>query len=212
VDEDVILYDEQMPLPWPRKGDDPFALADDWWNNACVNYMPGIQWQTYAIGFKTAADLAVEQVVKRRMDHDTVVYAAVANYRQYLELMMKGLTEEAMLLLDAPGEVKATHDLLLLWNGLRPLLFEIGPDAETLDYVEVTIRRFAKMDPKSETFRYPVTKTGQPSLPSELRYINLRVLAEAMARTGAFFEAADMDIEVRLGYKADEVAMYGALY
>jgi hypothetical protein len=82
-------------LPWPRKGDDSFALADDWWNNACLNYQPGTPWQTYAIGFKTTADLAVEQVVKRQMDQDTVAYAVVANYRQYLELAMKGLTYEA---------------------------------------------------------------------------------------------------------------------
>jgi hypothetical protein len=208
-EHDLILDEEQTPLPWPRKGDDPFALADDWWNNACVNYMPGLQWQTYAIGFKTAADLAVEQVMKRGMDQDTVVYAAVANYRQYLELAMKGLTRDAMLLLDAPGGVKATHDLLLLWSDLRPLLFEIAPDAETLDAVEVTIKRFAKMDPKSETFRYPVTKSGKPTLPPDLRHINLRVLGEAMERTGGFFEAADAEIEVRLGFKADEVAMYG---
>ncbi len=88
-------------------------------------------------------------------DQDTVVYAAVANYRQYLELAMKGLTQDARLLLD-PGEVAMTHYLFRLWRHLRPLLVRVAPSEEpTLDYVEATIRRFADMDPRPIRFGIP---------------------------------------------------------
>ncbi len=52
-----------------------------------------------------------------------------------------------------------------------------------------------------------MTKTGKPSLPAEPLHINLRVLAEAMERTGGFFDAVEAEIEERLSYKAEALAM-----
>ena len=46
--------EEKRELPWPQKGDELFAPGEDWWHNACLNYMPG-NWELYTMGYKQAA-------------------------------------------------------------------------------------------------------------------------------------------------------------
>ena len=42
----------------PDLTDTLFVSAEDWWNNACLNYFPS-GWTIYAIGYKEAADIAI---------------------------------------------------------------------------------------------------------------------------------------------------------
>src|SRR4051812_42643352 len=114
-------------LPWPQKGDDPFAPGDDWWHNACLNFMPE-PWTGYAEGYKMAGHILVAHVEAKRFDQDYLVYPIIFNYRQYIELMLKGLTKDARLLLDEPGGAPLGHVLKDLWNTARPLLLRIAPN------------------------------------------------------------------------------------
>ena len=66
----------------------------DWRMNACVNWGGGT---LYSDGYKTAADTLVNQVAADRYTSDTLVYPIVFCYRQYLELLLKALLEEARL-------------------------------------------------------------------------------------------------------------------
>jgi hypothetical protein len=62
------------------------------------------------------------------------------------------------------------------------------------------IRQFGQTDPQSMSFRYPVTKDGQPTLPN-LRHINIRNLREVMARISSLLDGASMGISVYLDDK-----------
>jgi hypothetical protein len=75
--------DDAEALPWPRKGDTLFDGADDWYHNACVNWLPD-GWDAYALGYKRAADILVGYIVDTHRDRDTIVFPIVFNYRQYI--------------------------------------------------------------------------------------------------------------------------------
>jgi hypothetical protein len=56
------------------------------------------------------------------------------------------------------------HRLEDLWRGFRRLLRKLGgdhPEEQGTEAVEQCIAEFAKIDPFSETFRYPISRKGQ---------------------------------------------------
>jgi hypothetical protein len=193
--------------PWPQKGDDPFALDSGWRRTACLNFFGGDEpWTFIAEGYKVAADTLVAHVEATGLNQDRLVYPILFNYRQYVELSLKGIIRDARRLLDERGNAPNGHVLTNLWNTARPLLFRIAPAPDDLDNVGQCLKRFADIDPNSQGFRYPVTATGAPSLPASLRHIDLGQVRDVVERLDGFFGAVEMDIEVRLDYKSDALA------
>src|SRR4030042_2814002 len=78
------------PPPLPSAEDKLFTTAEDWWNNACLNFIHN-GWSIYAIGYKDAADILVSHIEEKRRYQDTLVYPIVFLYRQYLELALKDI-------------------------------------------------------------------------------------------------------------------------
>jgi HEPN domain-containing protein len=123
-------------------------------------------WSVYAIGYKQAADIIVDYVKAKRGDQDFLVYPILFNYRQYIELALKGILRDARLLLDEPGGVPPTHNLLDLWREVRPLLLRVEPNAEAdLKPTDEYFDRFARLDPTSFRFRYPQTRRASRRSP-----------------------------------------------
>ncbi len=195
---------DEFDLPWPQKGDKLFAAGQDWWHNACLNYL-GDDWELYVNGYKQAADVLVEHVIQIRSDQDTLVFPIVFLYRQYLELRLKQLIRDGCQLFDQPASFPKRHELGRLWAECRPILskLESPVPASDLEAVDEAIAQFCAVDPISQAFRYPTDKEGQPSLPANLRYINLRNLAEVMEKISSFFDAAAMMISVYLEQKRE---------
>lgn len=191
--------------PWPRKGDDPFELGSDWWHNACLNYFGGDEpWGTYADGFRRLGDVGVAYVEDKQIDQDSLVYAVLFSYRHYIELSLKGLIRDARRLLDEQGGAPEGHKLMNLWNTARPLLLRIEPKGRaTLDNAGECISRFAAFDPNSETWRYPVTTDGAPTLPEDLLHVNLRQVRDVVTRLAGFLDAAEAQISALMEYKWD---------
>jgi hypothetical protein len=195
---------DDVELPWPREGDDPLALGDDWRNNACLNFMGGDpQWFGYAQ--KTAADVCVDHVMATQRDHDVLVYPIVFNYRQYIERSLKSIIVDARRLLGEPGGAPLTHNLLALWNTARPLLLRAEPRGEQTVIANVgdCLKRFDEMDPTSQSFRYPVDGDGHPTLSGDLYHVNLRQLREVVDRLGGFLDSAGMMLSAYLDMKAE---------
>ncbi|HMK50182.1 MAG TPA: hypothetical protein VK435_09020, partial [Thermodesulfovibrionales bacterium] len=84
-----IALSFETPPP-PSADDKLFQSADDWWHNACLNYMHD-SWPAYIIGYKKAADILVRHIKQKRRSQDTLVYPIIFLYRQYLELAIKNL-------------------------------------------------------------------------------------------------------------------------
>lgn len=196
------------PQPWPQEGDDPFAVTSAWGRTACVNFFGGDQpWRFYAEGYKLAADTLVAHVEATGRDHDRLVYPILFNYRQFIELALKGVIRDARKLLDEPGGAPGGHVLTNLWNTARPLLWRIAPNKADLDNAGESIKRFAAVDPTSEGFRYPVTVEGTPALPETLHNIDLGQVREVVARLDGFLDVLDFGLSIELDRKSDALAI-----
>ena len=202
--DNPMHFDSIDDLPWPQKGDKLFRPDKDWWNNACLNYLPD-DWELYVIGYKHAAEVLVAYIVEKHSEQDTLVFPIVFLYRQYLELRLKRLITDGSQLLDVEKDFPKTHELGNLWGDCKKILSKLEPKIpkEDLEAVEDAIKQFTNIDPSSETFRYPIHKDGRRLLPPEIKYINLRNLAEVMDKIVHFLDSASMMISVYLDYKAD---------
>lgn len=78
----------------PSAQDKIFSTSEDWWNKACLA-LGHDRWSIYAIGYKDAADLLVDNIEGNGRQHDFLVYPIVFLYRQYLELAIKDVISHA---------------------------------------------------------------------------------------------------------------------
>ncbi len=196
-------------VAWPRKGDDPLALRDDWRDNACLNFMHGPQWCAMGHGFRLAADAAVEHATQKGRDHDYLVFPILANYRQFIELSLKGIISDCRLLLDEPGGAPETHSIEALWHTAKPLLHRVEPGSDPRDIRNVgdCLKRFHDLDPTSQETRYPVDRDGNPTL-AGLQHVNLRQVREVVDRLGDFLEVVEMALSAYLDNKAEALAEF----
>jgi hypothetical protein len=195
---------ETEEYPWPRKGDDPFALFNDSRLIACLNFTHDEPWGGYAEGFKRLADLGVAHCERTGNDQDFLVYPIFFSYRHYIELALKEIIRAARSLLAAQGGVPENHNLSDLWNTAEPLLKRMEPcGVSTYRDVRQCIAHFTRLDPTSEAGRYPVKTTGELSLPENLYHLDLGQLRDVVDRLGGFLEAAAQQTLVYLDYKAE---------
>lgn len=195
-------------IPWPRKGDELFKSDEDWWHNACLNYLDD-NWGLYEHGYKRAGDLLVEHIKDVRLEQDSLVFPIVFLYRQYIELKLKELIRSGNQLLDTPEDFPKHHKLDQLWKQCRRILEKVEPvcPKQDLDAVEECIQQFSEKDPTSMAFRYPTGKDDKPSLPG-LRHINLRNLSEVVARIAGLLTGASDCIAAYLDIKREMEAEY----
>jgi hypothetical protein len=193
----------ESSIPWPRKGDHLFKGDDDWWHNACLNFLPD-QWGIYADGYKLAGDILVEHVKNARRNQDILVFPIVFLYRQYIELRVKEIIRDGNQLLRIPESFPKHHKINELWRECRRILESFWPKGPTddLDAVEECIQQFSQKDPSSMAFRYPTDKQGNRSLP-DLRHINLRNLSDVIDRIASLLDGASMGLSYYLEQKQE---------
>jgi hypothetical protein len=190
------MMEDDGSFPWPQNGNRLFGVDEEWWYNACLNWA-GTKgaWQLYADGYRMGAEVLATHAVETRSDLDVLIYPIIFLYRQYLELRLKRLIQDAQHFLDRPVDFPKQHGLAALWAVLAPLLVEIAaktdqgiPNEET-DTISAIITEFESMDPGSSAFRYPVDKRGQVSLPNDATHVSVRTLADTMGRVANWFES-----------------------
>jgi hypothetical protein len=194
-----------VPEPtWPEKGDKLFSSGDDWWNNACLNYNID-DWELYIGGYKKAGEILVDYINNKHCDQDFLVFPIVFVYRQYLELRLKKLIIDCGRLFDEQQDFPKVHELDKLWVDCKRLLRKLKPKPELkyLEAVDESIKQFCELDSRSEAFRYPVNTKGDKSLPADLKYINVRNLAEVMDKLSNFLDTGEDMVLVYLDYKHD---------
>jgi hypothetical protein len=197
-------------VPWPVPTDQLFKEDSDWWHNARLN-LGGKGWESYAAGYKEAADSLARRFIKKWQGNDILTFPMVFLYGHYLELRLKQLIILGQELLEEPIAIEQrileSHRLYELWKPCREILEKLGAkgfwpkDAvDELDSVANLIDEFNAKDREAVNFRYPVTKRqkgNQPTLP-HLNCVGVRNLYKVMQRLDSFFAAQIVGIDYHL--------------
>ncbi|MCB1650330.1 MAG: hypothetical protein KDI25_12400 [Pseudomonadales bacterium] len=176
---------------WPSKGDKPFVVSDDPFDNANIADDGFTRLVLMMKGYKEAADLMVERSAEDRSIRDTLVFPVIFNYRQFLELSLK----YQLAVYGPPVDIQpnwTTHDLAALWSEFLAMLEHYGtedPD-EADPVVGEIILEFAKIDPASYSYRYPVDRKGNP-VPVAYSDLHLPTLADVMRAVDGYFTGCD---------------------
>lgn len=176
---------------WPMEGDQPFVEADNPMDNALIAENDFTRLVLMKEGYKRAADLAVTHCTESRSDRDFLVYPIIFNYRQFIELSLK----YQLATYGHHVEIKAiwdSHKLEILWRKFQQMLDCFGnvdPD-EADETVASVVAQFAKIDPRSDAYRYPVDQKGNP-LPMAFAATYLENLADVMNGVGGYFDGCD---------------------
>ena len=184
---------------WPRQGDRPFVVADDPLDNARVADDGLSRLVLMTDGYKKAADLMVEASAGSHALRSILVFPIIFTYRQFLELSLK--YHLAMFGSAVGIEPNWTsHDLAALWTQFSDMLDRYGtPDPDEADpVVEEVVLEFAKIDPKSYSYRYPVDQRGNP-LPIAYGDLHLPTLADVMEGVAGYFDGYDGYLDNLLG-------------
>lgn len=117
----------------------------------------------YSEGYKEAGKRLYEFCSKNRFYVNTLIYPIVFNYRQFIELRLKELIIMGYRLLDINKDFANEHSLLKLWVTYKnDVLANIGNvESEILNNIERIISQFNTEDPKSMSFRYPISNSSQ---------------------------------------------------
>jgi hypothetical protein len=196
--------DDLKPPPLPRKSDILFRDdLPDWQNNACLNVMHGGDHLGYMEGYLRGAQKLVQHVIETGRDQDFLVYPIIFLFRHHIELVLKRIILRAPYLIerkltDAEKRHLGKHRLDLLWQDLKPMFTIIceragwgTPDSEDVAGIDAYIWQLQELDPDSFSFRYARTKDGSPTLPSDLKGVNVRHFAEMMERFSSYLDGID---------------------
>lgn len=176
---------------WPETGDTPFVAAEHWQNNAYIDPFGHGRLGMMVMGYKMAADLMIDHVATTRYDGDALIYPVIFNYRQFVELSLKHLIASYGAAVGI-APVWNTHDLAKLWERFLAVLNGYGQseDAGTDAVVGDIILEFARVDPGSFAFRYPVDQKGHP-IELSPKEVDLNNLAEVMRGLDGYFNGCD---------------------
>lgn len=185
--EDIL----ESEFRWPRQGDKPFVVANDPFDNANIADDGFSRLVLMMDGYKRAADLMVAASSDDSPMRDMLVFPIIFNYRQFLELALKYqiATYGAAVGIEP---VWNTHFLDRLWERFLEMLKCYGtqdPD-EADPVVGEIILEFAKIDPDSYSYRYPVDRKGNP-IPVAYSDLHLPTLADVMNAVAGYFTGCD---------------------
>lgn len=180
-----------LSIRWPTKGDKPFVTAPNQSDNANIHENEKFRMQGMISGYKMAADHLVRDASEDGWVRDQLVYPIIFCYRQFLELSLKQLVADHGEIVGVEPNWKS-HDLAFFWQKFLTMLKAFG--TEDPDDADPAVRKivleFAKIDPESFSFRYPVDNDGD-AVPVVYDALHLPALAGVMEATDNYFTGAD---------------------
>ena len=184
---------------WPRRGDHAFVTSGDPMEDANIDESIHSRLVLMTDGYKRAGDLLVKAAGEDGLARDTLVFPIVFNYRHFLEISLKYLLATYGPAVDVAPNWRS-HDLKTLWNLFLEMLDEYGStNSDQADsIVGEIVLEFAKIDPQSFAYRYPVDKNGRP-LPVAQSHLHLPTLADVMEGVSGYFNGCDGYFDSLLG-------------
>jgi hypothetical protein len=192
------------------------------WYAAALNFASD-NWDLYAVGYKRAADLLIDQLRKNNsvlQQIDTLVYPIMFLYRHYLELRLKQLYLNYSQYFDKSHRLPVTHKLETLWQQVKPLLLQAvkedrgsisEDDKKAIAQIETLIMHFAVMDENSMSFRYPVDRENNPLLPG-VKQLNIASIQKQLHAISSMLDGASFQLDVWEQIRAESLAAYYDVY
>ena len=179
------------PFRWPTAGDEAFLPAKNPIDDALIEENDFVRLTLMIEGYKQAAELAVSKSTEDRFMRDFLVYPAIFNYRHFIELSLKHLIATYGPLVGVEA-IWNSHDLEKLWKSFTQVLERFGTaDPDDADPIVASIvAEFAKIDPRSDAYRYPKDQNGNP-LPRTFSRADLENLADVMQAVSGYFSGCD---------------------
>lgn len=176
---------------WPKRGDRAFTASDDWQRNAQISKGVHGRLVIMMTGYKKAADQLVEATHRSGYDRDTLVYPIMFMYRQFIELELKYIISTYGRSVGVPENWK-THDIRHLWTEFVKVLarYDVKDPDDTDSAVSSIIAEFAKVDPQSYSYRYPVDIYGN-EIPVGVEVLDLGALKDVMEGVEGYFTGCD---------------------
>jgi hypothetical protein len=176
---------------WPKASDVAFTSSEEWDRNATIDSHGHGRLVMMMVGYKEGADLMVAKAQEDSSCRDSLVYPIVFNYRQFLELNLKYLIHTYGRTVGVKS-IWDTHKLEVLWEAFLKVLDGYGDDDPGTARADVgkIIGEFAKIDPNSFSFRYPVDTKGK-LVALGRDDLDLVVLADVMKAVEGFFSGCD---------------------
>jgi hypothetical protein len=182
----------------------------DWEMNAMVGKADSY---AYSEGYRLAGRIVADHAIQNALDVDFLVYPVIFLYRHYVELQLKRLIPTGARLVGQELSeanrklLQQSHRLNQLWALFEPILQKARQENMLITPEEIGglgwyVLQLNEIDPKSEGFRYQVTRSGEPSINNNQHpALNIGVIAEGMEKlTGYLFglgEAFDEALEVK---------------
>ena len=179
------------PFRWPTVGDRLFTPSPHWHGNAVIAAHPHSRLVLMMNGYKKAGDVLVGRATDEMAERDVLVFPAIFNYRQFIELSLKYLLSTYGPAVGVPA-VWNTHALTKLWAEVERVLEGYGAadDDGAQAAVAALITEFNKVDPGSFAYRYPVDNKGKPS-DIAFEHVDLAALADVMEGLEGYFTGCD---------------------
>ncbi len=148
------------------------------------NFQIGFSWENtknftiWADGYRNAANSLAELLLSKIRFPDYEAYLVVFCYRHALELYMKGIIYDSIIILKFDNKENLisnlikSHDLVLLFKKLKEILISIYPEDNSLKIeiknMEEFIKEFSTIDKESFGFRYLINNLGKPNFSNTL--------------------------------------------
>ena len=176
---------------WPRQADKAFVASSNPSENANIDESGHSRLALMTDGYKRTCDLMVEAAGDDKWARDTLVFPIIFNYRHFLEVSLKYLLATYGPAVGVAPNWRS-HDLATLWGSVLEMLDKYGSaDTDEADpVVGEIILEFAKIDPGSYAYRYPVDRHGR-LLPVAQTDLHLSTLADVMNGVSGHFDGCD---------------------
>lgn len=176
---------------WPRPGDDPFAVVASGDDHAIIEGHDFARFVLMIEGYKSAAETLVDSARQGRAQRDVLVYPIVFLYRHCLELQLKYIINNYGHHVGVEP-VWNDHDLSNLWKKFLLVLEGFGTeDPDNADsIVGEIVAQFAKVDPRSFSYRYPRDTKGKP-IPLGQNELDLESLKDVMEGAFGYFTGCE---------------------
>ena len=167
------------------------------------------RWELYYSGYKHAADLLIDKAPEE-FSPDELLYPIVALYRHFVEMRLKGLLAriselgEDTINLESLGK----HNIGTYWDDLKIHFHHFKPPLppDQVETVEKCIHEFSKLDPESQSSRYPWDKKGTTSF-SDLQAVNIKHLKITIEKLDNFFDIIGIAIDLEQEWRQEQTSL-----